>query len=148
MAMAPHPSLFAPLVFAGNLDQGMQVLSMNGFQGVEISLRSAGDIDAEWLVDRTAEFGLSVSAFASGRICIEESLCLSSPNPEYRTKAVERLQELIKLAAVFRAPLIIGGVRGRLSGTEHDKEEQRLAAVEGLRKCAETAGDLGTFLAH
>lgn len=111
MAMAPHPSEFAPLVFAGKLDEGMQALSKNGFQGVEVSLRSAGDIDADWLIDRTAEYGLSVSAFASGRMCIEESICLSAPDPELRSKAVERLQGLIKLAAVFRAPLIIGGAR-------------------------------------
>lgn len=146
MAMAPHPSVFAPLVFAGKLDDGMQALSKNGFQGVEVSLRSAGDIDAEWLIDRTAEYGLSVSAFASGRMCIEESICLSAPDPEHRSMAVERLQGLIKLAAVFRAPLIIGGVRGKLSGDEQHKKEQWLAAVDGLRKCAEKAEELGIYL--
>ncbi len=146
MAMAPHPSVFAPLVFAGKLDEGLLALSMNGFQGVEISLRSTADIDTEWLVGRTAELGLTVLAFASGRMCIEESLCLSSPDPELRVMAVDRLQELIKLAAVFRAPLILGGVRGKLSGNDQQKKEQRLAAIYGMRKCAEMAADLGTFL--
>jgi len=79
MAMSPQPSVFAPLVFAGKLREGIEALAKAGFNGVEISLRHASDLDADWLANLLDDAGLEVSAFASGRLCLEESICLSDP---------------------------------------------------------------------
>ena len=146
MAMSPHPSVFAPLVFAGRLDEGMQALAEAGFSGVEISLRHAADLDADYLSKRLSGFGLVVSAFASGRLCLEEALCLCDPNPETRARVFDDLTGILRLAARFEAPLIIGGVRGRLTGSEVHKAEQRASAIDTLWKCAKVAEEVGTFL--
>lgn len=146
MAMAPQPSNFAPLVFAGRLGEGIKALSENGFAAVEISLRRAQDIDAEWLARQLSEYGLEVSAFASGRVCLEDSLCLSDPHPKVRSEIRERLTSILELAGRFHAPLIIGGVRGKLEGDETQRAEQRACAIDTLRSCAAIAHDLGIHL--
>ena len=145
-SMSPHPSSFAPLLFAGRLAEGIEALSKSGFSAVEISLRQAGDLDIQWLDKRLSELGLVVSAFATGRMCLEELLCLSNTNPVVRKQLYERLVCFIELAAHFKASLIIGGVRGKLSGNDHQKSEQFNAAVDNLRRCALFAGDLGVNL--
>ena len=146
MAMSPHPSVFAPLVFAGKLNEGIENLAKAGFNGVEISLRHAADLDADWLENILAKTGLEVSAFASGRLCLEESICLSDTNPAMREKVFEELSAIIRLAARFHAPMIIGGVRGKLSGNQDQKSEQRTCAIDTLLRCVQVAEELGTLL--
>ena len=146
MAMSPHPSVFSPLVFAGKLDEGINRLAGAGFDGVEISVRHADDLNPDWLDGRLAETGLVVSAFASGRLCLEESICLCDPRPACRKQVLEELTAIIKLAARFNAPVIIGGVRGKLTGESTQRVVQRAGAVDTLRKCANVAKDLGIHL--
>jgi 5-keto-L-gluconate epimerase len=146
MAMSPHPSVFAPLVYAGRLKEGIQLLNKAGFNGVEISLRHASDLDPDWLATMLEEAGLQVSAFASGRMCLEETLCLSEPTPAIRKKVLEDLSAIIRMAAQFAAPVIIGGVRGKLTGNSLQKAEQRACAMATLSECAQLAGSLGTWL--
>jgi len=146
MAMSPFPSVFAPLVFAGRLEEGMKQLSRAGFQGVEISLRSCDDVDISWLRRMLAQLHLSISAFATGRMCLEESYCLCDPLPDHHDRAKERLKDIIRMAAQFQAPVIIGGVRGKLNGNPDQKERERRQAIEILRECAVLASGLGTHL--
>ena len=146
MAMSPFPSVFAPLVYAGKLEEGMKELSRAGFQGVEISLRCCDDIDKTWLNKTLRELHLSISAFATGRMCLEESYCLCDPLPEHHEKARERLKDIVRLAGEFHAPVIIGGVRGKLSGDANQKDTERSKTIEILRDCAQLAAGLGTHL--
>ena len=146
MAMSPFPSVFAPLVFAGKLDEGMRALAKADFQGVEISLRSADDLEPDWLKKTLDELHLSISAFATGRMCLEESYCLCDPRQDHRDKSQERLMEIIRMAASFHAPVIIGGVRGKLNGDPLQKDLQRSMAIGILQGCANLASELGTHL--
>ena len=146
VAMSPYPSVFAPLVFAGRLKEGIESLAKTGFNGVEISLRHATDLDADWLENILADTGLDVSAFASGRLCLEERICLSDTSPAMRKKVFENLSAILRLAAHFHAPVIIGGVRGKLTGSQDQKTEQRACAIGTLLRCAQVADDLGTHL--
>jgi sugar phosphate isomerase/epimerase len=146
MAMSPRPAAFAPLLYAGRLEEGLKALAEAGFAGVEISLSDVEELDAQWLTDRLGTYGLKVSAFASGRMCLEKSLCLCNPEPEARKKALEVLTAILKLAARFQAPLIIGGVRGKLTGDEDQKARQRATAVDTMRRCSLIAQDLGIHL--
>jgi len=145
-SMSPLPTSFAPLLYAGRLAEGIEALPKRGFTAVEISLRQAEDLDTIWLDNRLSELGLVVSAFATGRMCLEDSLCLTDTNPIVRNQLFERFVGLIRLAARFKASIIIGGVRGKLSGNDQQKSEQRTAAVNTLRHYAEIAGNSGINL--
>ncbi len=145
-SMSPSPSSFAPLLFAGRLAEGLDALPGSGFTAVEISLRQANDLDVPWLDVHLAELGLAVSAFATGRMCLEDSLCLSDTNPIVRKQLFERLVGVIQLAAHFNASVIIGGVRGKLSGDADQRSDQRKSAIETLRGCAVVAEASGVNL--
>jgi 5-keto-L-gluconate epimerase len=147
VSLSPHISTFTPLLFAGRLYEGIESLSKYGFCAVEISLRNAHDVgDIAELDKRLNAYNLVVSAFATGRICLEDSLCLSDTRQEIKEQLFTRLSEIIKLAAHFKACVIIGGIRGKLSGVASEKAAQLSTAVETIRRCAEFADPLDVNL--
>jgi RpiB/LacA/LacB family sugar-phosphate isomerase len=139
IAISPQPTSFGPLLFAGRLAEGLQMAADSGFSVVELSLRSAEGIEADELAAMLGEHDLSLAAFATGQSCIHDLLCLCSPKPELREATVKRLKSIMRLASKFNAAVIIGGIRGRLSGTAAEQTQQRDAAVEAIRECARFA---------
>ena len=49
VSLSPTKAKFAPLLFAGNLLQGLKKASELGYDGVEISLRDTKEINYSWL---------------------------------------------------------------------------------------------------
>ncbi len=146
-SMSPHPSTFAPLLFAGRLEQGIELLPQCGFLGLELSIRRASElVDIPWLEEQLARHGLVVSAFATGRMCLEDALCLSDTSADTRERLFERLSDVINLAAHFNAGVIIGGVRGKLSDDNLKKFSQWDAAVDMVHRCAELADPMNVRL--
>ncbi|MFQ5855048.1 MAG: ribose 5-phosphate isomerase B [Anaerolineae bacterium] len=146
LALSPQPTSFGPLLFAGQLTEGLRVAAEAGFTAVELSLRSAEDIQEETLATMLSEYDLSLAAVATGQSCIHDSLCLCDPRLEVREATVARLKSAIRLAARFDASVIVGGIRGRLSGTVAEQARQRAAAVEAIRECARFAAGHGVTL--
>jgi sugar phosphate isomerase/epimerase len=145
-AISPKTTSFSPLLFAGRLNDGLRVAAECGFDAVEISLSSAGEIEPKILAATLSDFGLSVSAIATGRMCLEEGLCLSNPSTVVLSQVKERLFLLIELAASLKAAVIIGGVRGRLTGSATEQKEQRLKALSILVECANLASNYGVTM--
>lgn len=145
-AISPRPSNFGPMLFAGRLEEGLRAAGDLGFDAVELSVRSAADIQADVLRRMLKDRHLRLSALATGQACLFDSLCLSSTDDAVRARTVELLQAEIRLAADFGAAVIIGGIRGRLTGTPEEQQAQRTAAVEALRDCATSAAPLGVTL--
>jgi RpiB/LacA/LacB family sugar-phosphate isomerase len=141
IAISPQPTSFGPLLFAGQLAEGLRRAAEAGFSVVELSLRSVDGVDADALVRMLSEHNLSLVAIATGQSCIHDSLCLSDPSPQVREATVERLKSIIRLASKFNAAVVIGGIRGRLSGTAAERGRQRAGAVEAIRECARFAAD-------
>jgi RpiB/LacA/LacB family sugar-phosphate isomerase len=139
VALSPRPSSFGPLLFAGRLAEGLRVVAEAGFSVVELSLRSVEDVHEETLSAMLRGYDLSLAAIATGQSCIHDSLCLGDPRSEVREATVERLKLIIQLASKFNAAVIIGGIRGRLSGTAVEQDRQCAAAVEAIRECARFA---------
>ncbi|MCX6027622.1 MAG: sugar phosphate isomerase/epimerase [Chloroflexi bacterium] len=146
IALSPRPSSFAPLLFAGRLTEGLRAAAEAGFEAVEISLRSPDDLSRDELRTMLNQYGLSLTAIATGQACLHDSLCLSDPRPKVRQAALDRLNSMIRLAAPFGAFTIIGGIRGRLTGREAEQKEQQRSAVEAIRECARLASGLGVTL--
>lgn len=145
-AMSPRPSVFAPLLYAGYLELGIERLANAGFDAIEISLRRVDEVDIDWLEKTLAKNKISVSAIATGRICLEDCLCLSNTNPDVGNRVYERLVELIRLAARLKASLIIGGVRGKLAVISDEQTRQRAVVIDTIRRCARVAEDFQVTL--
>jgi len=71
---------------------------------------------------------------------------LSNPSGMVLSQVKDRLFSLIEMAAVFKAAVIIGGVRGTLTGSAIEQKEQRSKAVSVLRECANRASNYGVTL--
>lgn len=145
-ATSPAPSTFGPLLFAGDVDRALRAASDLGFDGVEISLGSADEIDVEGLAGMLTDRGLELSAVGTGRMFLEDGLSFTHGDASVRTAAVERIRGLIGLGARFDAPVIIGLVRGAVEPSCGDRLVEYDRLIECLRDCAETAGDTGVSL--
>lgn len=146
VALSPEPTAFAPLLFAGQLEEGVRAAAQSGFHAVELSLRRPEAVQFDVLATLLNDNGLSLSAIATAQSCLHDALCLSDARPEVRAAAVERLKGLIQLAARFDAHVIIGGIRGRLLGTADEQHSRRAAAMQAIRACARFAAHHGVTL--
>jgi sugar phosphate isomerase/epimerase len=146
VAISPRESGFAPLLFAGRLEEGLAAASELGFAAVELSLRSPDDVEPDALRSTLGAHHLALSAIATGQAWLVDSLCLAAPDPAVRSAAAGRLVGAIELAAEFGARVIVGGIRGRLVGTPAEQASQRAGAVEAIGECARRAAQLGVRL--
>lgn len=144
-ATSAAPTVFGPMLFAGRVPEAILAAAELGYQGIEISLRSARELDRDWLRETLEQQGLALSALGSGRIFLEDGLSFSDPDVALRGSAVARVGELIDLAAGFGAPVIVGLVRGaRPSSGDGSREHAWIA--ESLRECADRAAAAGIGL--
>jgi RpiB/LacA/LacB family sugar-phosphate isomerase len=146
IAVSPRRSSFGPLLFSGRLEEGIEAACQAGLQAIEISLRSSGDVGINYLHEILERYGLSLAAIATGQACADAGLCLSASEEKIVHETVEHLQAIISFAADFGAPVIIGGIRGKLTGTRTDQNIQRGIAVEAIRECAAYSAKHGVAL--
>ena len=146
VALSPRESVFGPLMFAGKLTEGLKTASQARFSAVELSLRFPDDVGRQELAELLNINGLALSAIATGQSCLHDQLCLCSSDERLREKTVERLQQHIDLASAFEAKVIIGGIRGKMTGSASEQALQRAGAVEAIKACAAYAGEKGVTL--
>ncbi len=146
MALSTRKTVFGPVLFSGRVEEGFTALKKAGFRYVELSVRNADDLPTNDLVNLLDKYGLKVTALATGQGCLHDQLCLSSTNPDIHAAAVKRLQKIIDLAVVLNAEVILGGVRGKLEGSEDNRASQKAMVLDGVRQCCEYARPLGITL--
>lgn len=112
-----------------------------GYDGLELHLRVPEDAAEKELIALEEEFGLGISAVATGQSRGLDHLCLIDPSPEIRRKAVERMKQFIDWAsAVNCRGVILGNVRGNLPfGDQQESWQWLRSAVEELLPYAERA---------
>lgn len=141
-SLCPAAGPFAPLLFAGRLEEGIRTLAELHYDAVELSVREAGEVDEHWLKDRLAAHGIGVSVIATGRMYYEQGISLSAPDPALRATCRERLIGLAHLAHRLNAGLLLGGVRGVLP-RDSRAPELRAAAATVLKQVVDEASALG-----
>ena len=146
MALSIRKTLFGPVLFSGRIEEGFADMHKAGFREVELSLRFANDMPYEELQNLLNKYSLRVTALATGQGCLHDQLCLNALDPKIHAAAVKRLQDIIDLASFLGADVILGGVRGKLNGSESDQTSQREMVLEGVRQCCNYARPLGVTL--
>ena len=141
VSLSPNPSIFGPLLFAGQLEVGLEKAAEYGFDVVELSLRDPLDLSADDLRRMLTKYHLGLSAIATGQSCLHDGMCLASADESGVQSAVARLSAYIDLASEWGAAVIIGGIRGKFSGSDADQAQQRQRALNALRVCAEKAAE-------
>jgi sugar phosphate isomerase/epimerase len=141
-ATAAGPTGFGPLLFAGRVEEAVRTAAELGYDGIEVSIKSPAELAGLNFGKLLADHGLQLAAIASGRIFVDDGLSLSLPEAARRAEAARRLNELIDLAGVHGALLIVGLVRGPRP-VDGDVSAANARLVETLGICADHAAAVG-----
>jgi len=146
LAVAPAEALpSAFVVFRDDLCRLVDRCAALGYHGVELALLDAGQVDVPAMERRLRATGLEIPCISSGQVFAADRLYFTHPDAAVRRRAVERISGMIRLAAVFRAKVNTGRVRGIV----HEGETVETAALrylECLHVCAGVAEPLGVDL--
>lgn len=135
----------APLVLRGDLPRCIRQARETGYREVELHVVDAASFPTKQVLAECEKQGCRVSAVVTGRIYTERGLCITSPDPANRARAMEEVKAYIDLAARLKASsgVIIGWVKG--NRPEGDADFDRLLARQ-LGELGEYAGGRGQRL--
>lgn len=132
----------APLaLLSGSFAQRCAKAAAMGYRGVELVVCEPEALSVNELSDTLAANGLAPAAIATGFLAGGYGLTLTGPDPMLRAQALERLEELIRLAAALGSKIVtIGSFRGKaapLGGVGPAGEQLHLALAEAEPLCRE-----------
>jgi sugar phosphate isomerase/epimerase len=147
LAIAPEdaqPDAF--VVFRDRLDVTIPKVARMGYDGVELALGNADDVECSVVQRLLADHDLGIAAVSTGRVWAERHVWLTHPDAGVRAKAVEIIIGLADLAAELGARRVnIGRVRGEIpAGESRASAEGRF--IEGIRAIADRAAELDVNL--
>jgi len=115
----------------------LEALQRWGFDGVELNIRDPDAVDPTDLKAYLAEFGLTLSMFASGLTAKSYQLSLASPDEARRKKAIARTIRFLEFAHEFGAGVIAGYLKGTLQDNGPAGHDRLAASVLELAPLAE-----------
>lgn len=129
------PSAF--VVFRGFEESIIKAATL-GYDGVELALKNADEIDRHWLQSLLKKTGLHISCISTGQVFSDTGLMFTDTDIRKRKKVIKIFRELIDLAADFGQFVNIGRVRGQIGNNEmHDVIENIF--IETVRELCEYA---------
>ncbi len=147
LSATPTPTETAPFLLRGvSPATAFETAHRLGFEGVELHLRQASDVDRREILALTSRYGIEVPTLGTGLAAGIDGLTFASPDPTVRQRAVERVVEHIHLASELGSAVIIGSLSGRLGGALPSREDLRRAALECLSNCCTSAGAVGVTM--
>lgn len=146
MAISPTPADFAALLFAGEWPGAIDAAVDLGYDAIEVSVRDPGDPAVIACDEGLRQSRLRLSAIATGQSYYSDGWSPTSDDPEVQERLAERMFRIIDMAAPWQALVVIGGVRGTLTGSDVEKADQYRRAVAGVRRYGEYAAQQGVSL--
>mgnify|MGYP001360777394 CR=1 FL=1 len=116
-----RPSAF--VVFRG-FDESIRKAADLGYDGVELALKAASEIDRDALDALLHQTGMEVSCISTGQVFANLGLMFTDPDLTNRETLAQLFEDFIDLAADFGQLVNIGRVRGALDPLRPDKSEQ------------------------
>jgi 5-keto-L-gluconate epimerase len=96
-----------------------------GYNGIELALKSADEINPDHLNSILEKTGMEVSCISTGQVFAETGLMFTDTDPAKRKKLIGIFREMIDLASDFGQIVNIGRVRGRIEKDGYEKSESR-----------------------
>ena len=120
------PSAF--VVFRG-FEESIRKAGSLGFDGVELALKSASEINPEVLSGWLNSNSIEVSCISTGQVYADTGLMFTDSDPERRQQVKKVFQEIIEVAANFGQLVNIGRVRGQLGSAAREDAEGLFAEM-------------------
>lgn len=131
--------------FRGGWKRAVAALGEMGYDGIELVVKDAKNIESAELGRALAEHGLALAAICTGEIFGEDGLSFTSPEAALRRAAVERVMGCLDLAGRHGGVVTIGRVRGAYVPEMRRDETERLA-LDAFRRLSAHAARCGSFL--
>ena len=116
------------------------------YDGVELALGAASDIDMQDVDHVLDQYGIQVSCISTGLTYAQRGLYMTSTDAEIRAGAINAISSLIRLAEHHGGLVTLGRVRGYVAPGQ-DRREAELLLSEGLQKLHKDATERGVWLA-
>jgi sugar phosphate isomerase/epimerase len=123
-------------------ERSIEKASALGFQGVELALESADDVEPQKLDNWLSKNDVAVSCISTGLVYATRGLSLSHSDPAIRKEALATFRSLISLAGDYGGFINIGRARGFLEPGK-SRETTELLFVEALIELCDAAEPLG-----
>lgn len=110
-----------------------------GYDGVELALKDASEIDEGRLKQWLELYGMEVSCISTGQVFADRGMYFTHQDPVIHRETVGVFAGLIKLASVFGGKVNIGRARGFIpEGSSRQMTEKRF--IETMREICDIAG--------
>lgn len=146
LTATPSVARFAPIVVRGDTADAFALASDLGYDGVELHLRYATDVDRTAVRELSRHYGLDIPTLGTGMAAGEDGLTFSDPDIEIRRKAVERVKGHIDLAAEVGSAVTIGILSGKVGSDTEKRRINRAAALECLAQVCAMAQSAGVII--
>ncbi len=140
VAVATADALPSAFVVWRGIEGSIAKAAELGYDGIELALQSADQIDAERVEALLDGHGLACPCISTGQVFAGLGLYFTAREPDKRRRVVEVFQGLIDLAQRFGAMVNIGRARGFVA------EGETLADAEG--RFLAVAGELADYAAE
>lgn len=136
-----------PFVFWNGIEDAFERAAAHGFDALEIFPPDVAAIPVAEISRLSREHRLGVAAVGTGAGWVKHKLHLCHPDASVRQRARHFIGEIIRRAAEFGAPAILGSMQGRVEvGVEREQALGWLA--EALAEAGELASKLGGFFLY
>ena len=146
LAIAPaKASPLAFVVFRDDLEVSIKKVSELGYDGIELALRDAEEVNVAEIKDLISAYGLELPVISTGRVFSEARLWFTHPDEKVRRRAINTIKGMAELAEQFGANVNIGRVRGYIPDNE-DKIVVEERFFSAMSECADLASEHGVTL--
>lgn len=144
MAIADTNALPSAFVVFRGLESSIRKAKDLGYDGVELALKRAEEIDRHTLEGLLTETGLEVSCISTGQVYADLGFSFTDADPERRNTLRNIFTDLIDLSVDFGKMVNIGRVRGQIGSVPREQAEQRF--IDMARDLGEYAARKGVTL--
>ena len=123
-------------------EKSIRKASEYGYDGVELALKGAEEIEPAMLRQWLKKYTMEVSCITTGQVFAEKGLYFTHPDPAMRKKTVQVFTELIDLAGEFGGIVNTGRTRGFIGSgqTREETEDLFISTMQTLCDKAAVAG--------
>lgn len=111
-----------------------------GYDGVELALKRADDIDSEKLREWLSKYQIEVSCISTGQVFSDLGLYFTHPDSEKREEAIDVFLGLIDLAGEFGGLINAGRARGFVAPGQSREEAEELF-IDTMRVLCDKAAE-------
>ncbi|WP_106832017.1 sugar phosphate isomerase/epimerase family protein [Parabacteroides pacaensis] len=139
IAIASENALASAFVVFRGFESSILKAAQLGYNGVELALKNAGEIDRNTLQPLLDDTGMQVSCISTGQVYADTGLMFTDTDTRKRKQVKNIFQDLIDLAADFKCPVNVGRIRGQVGKESSCAAEERF--LELMHELCEYAAE-------